>query len=73
MVGDILVEFNGKTVADHDELVQELFADLAGKKVTAKLLRGGKPTDVKVEVGSLENEGRRHYRGHHGQFRHCCG
>jgi len=51
IVGDIITGLDGQAVADHDDLLVRLAGDVVGKEVTLRVLRGGKPLELKVRVG----------------------
>jgi len=55
--GDVIVEFNGKEVADSKDLPLIVASTPVGKSVTVKLLRDGKVTDRQVKVGEMEEKG----------------
>ena len=55
--GDVIVEFDGKKVADSKALPLIVATTPVGKNVTVKLLRDGKVTDRQVKVGELEEKG----------------
>ena len=49
MIGDVLLELNGQVV-DRPEEVRPLLAELVGKTVTARILRGGKVASLEILV-----------------------
>jgi len=49
--GDIIVEFNGKTVVDTNDLRNKVAATLPGTEVNIKVIREGKETDIPVTIG----------------------
>ncbi len=51
IVGDILVGFNGQTVADHEDLFNRLTGDGVGKASAVEVLRGGQPMILQVTTG----------------------
>jgi S1-C subfamily serine protease len=51
MVGDILVGLDSRPVPDHDALLEILSGDLAGKVLSAELLRGGRLLRQDVRIG----------------------
>ncbi len=55
--GDVIVEFDGKKVADSKALPLIVATTPVGKNVTVKLLRDGKATDRQVKVGEMEEKG----------------
>ena len=58
--GDVIVAFNGKSVADEHELPQIVATTKPGKKVDVKLIREGKELSIPVTIGEMEAEaGRR--------------
>jgi serine protease Do len=54
---DIVLEFDGKQVHDANELSRLVAAAAVGKKVLVKVLRDGKPEEVTVTIGRLNEEG----------------
>jgi serine protease Do len=53
-VGDVIVGFEGQTI-DRGSLLQWLASTAGvGKTVTVRVLRGGKPVDLKVTLGQLK-------------------
>ncbi len=48
---DILVEFNGKAIRSGNDLVAEVSATEAGKKVPMKVLRNGREMKLEIQVG----------------------
>lgn len=54
MVGDILVALDGAPMEEHEQLMQRLASNLAGKLVTAEILRGGRLVKVEVKIGERE-------------------
>ena len=58
--GDVIVAFNGKSVADEHELPQIVASIKPGEKVDVKLIREGKTLSIPVTIGEMEAEpGRR--------------
>jgi serine protease Do len=61
--GDIIIEMDGQPVKDSATLVRSIGTRAPGEKVSLKVLREGRPTDVKVKLGERpdreELEGRR--------------
>jgi S1-C subfamily serine protease len=65
LIGDILTGFNDVPISSTDELLAELGRQVAGKKVPAEVLRGGKTTQVEINVGEHTQSirpGRRHWQ-----------
>jgi serine protease Do len=54
--GDIILQFNGKDVADSKDLPRMVASTPVGKGVTVKLLRNGKALDREVKVGEMEEK-----------------
>jgi serine protease Do len=54
--GDIIVEFDGKEVADSKDLPRMVASTPVGKSVTLKLSRDGKILDRQVKVGEMEEK-----------------
>jgi S1-C subfamily serine protease len=50
LVGDVIVDFDGRPVADPEDLL-DLLAGRAGQTVTLRVVRGGTPRDVAIAVG----------------------
>jgi serine protease Do len=53
--GDVIVEFDGKTVSASKDLPQIVASTPVGKSVTVKLYRSGKPIDRDVKVTAMED------------------
>jgi S1-C subfamily serine protease len=51
LVGDLLLEFDGQPTASVDELLDLLTDRRVGQEVTARVLRGGEPREVRITVG----------------------
>lgn len=51
IVGDVLLEFDGRPVESPEELLDLLLGDRVGRAVPLKLLRGGSVTELTVVVG----------------------
>jgi serine protease DegQ len=51
LIGDVLTEFDGHPIESPEDLLDLLLGDRVGRKVTLKVLRGGKVIDVAVAVG----------------------
>lgn len=56
--GDVIVMFDGQTVADAKDLSRIVASTTVGKTVTVKVLRDGKEVDREVKVGEMEEEGK---------------
>ncbi|MEI9478138.1 MAG: DegQ family serine endoprotease [Deltaproteobacteria bacterium] len=54
--GDVILQFNGKDVADSKDLPRMVASTPVGKGVTVKLLRNGKTLDREVKVGEMEEK-----------------
>jgi serine protease Do len=54
--GDVILEFDGKEVADSKDLPRIVASTPVGKGVTVKLSRNGKLVDHQVKVGELEEK-----------------
>jgi len=54
--GDVLVEFDGKEIADSKDLPRMVASTPVGKVVTVKLSRNGKVLDRQVKVGEMEEK-----------------
>jgi len=52
--GDVIVEFDGKAVAESKDLPQIVASTPVGKSVNVKLWRGGKALDREVKVSEME-------------------
>ena len=53
--GDVIIEFNGKPIADSKELPRVVGETEVGKEVTVKVIRDGKEKEIKVTLGRLED------------------
>ena len=51
LVGDVLLEFDGKPIHSSEDLLDLLMGDRVGRSVTLRTLRGGTPVDLAVTVG----------------------
>jgi len=54
--GDVIVEFDGKEIADSKDLPRIVASTPVGKAVTIKLSRNGKVLDQQVKVGEMEEK-----------------
>jgi len=54
--GDVILEFNGQTIAEYKDLTKAVRATSPGDKVEVVVLRGGKTKTIDVEIGKNENE-----------------
>jgi len=54
--GDVIVEFDGKEVADSKDLPRIVASTPVGRAVTIKLTRNGKVLDRQVKVGEMEEK-----------------
>ena len=53
--GDVIIEFDGKTIKDTRELVRIVGDSPVGKQVSLKVLRDGKKVSLSVKLGRLED------------------
>jgi S1-C subfamily serine protease len=51
LVGDLLLEFDGRQTSSPEQLLADLFGAGVGRQVALKILRGGKIVDVTVTIG----------------------
>jgi S1-C subfamily serine protease len=51
LVGDILLDFDGRAIESPEELLDLLSGDRVGRSITARLLRGGAVQELAVTVG----------------------
>jgi S1-C subfamily serine protease len=51
LLGDILINIEGQSIEDQDDLFMRLTGDVVGKNVALEILRGGKISTVMVKVG----------------------
>jgi len=56
-IGDVLVELGGSTMERPEDVQHVLDSGSVGKKLSARLLRGGKLVDVEVTVGERPRKG----------------
>lgn len=56
MIGDIVIGFNGISVANHEELMAQLSGDVVGNATPMQVLRGGKPETVQVTATERKPE-----------------
>jgi len=55
-MGDVIVAFNGKPVADFYDLPRLLAEDVAGKKTTLAVIRGEKLFELNITPAVKEGE-----------------
>jgi serine protease DegQ len=51
MVGDVVIDFDGRPIHGPEDLLDLLVGDRVGRAVTLRLLRGGAPVDVSLVAG----------------------
>jgi len=51
LMGDVLVELDGARVSDPEDVIAQLSSDRIGAKITARVIRAGRPADVQLVVG----------------------
>jgi S1-C subfamily serine protease len=51
LVGDVLLEFDGRPIESPEDLLDLLLGDRVGRPATLKILRGGAVTELAVVVG----------------------
>jgi serine protease Do len=56
-VGDVIIEFDGHSVKDSNELPLMVARTKVGTSVALKLIRNGKLNDLSVRIGELKEEG----------------
>ena len=54
--GDVVIEYNGKPIADIRELSQAVASTKPGAKVKVKAMREGKPVNLVIVVGEMRTE-----------------
>jgi serine protease Do len=54
-IGDIITEFDGKTVHEMHNISRYVAATPVGKKVKVKILRNGKPLEITVKIEKLKD------------------
>lgn len=59
LLGDILVALDGASVADPSDVLAALAPERVGQAITARVLRGGQPTDLSITVGQRPTSRRR--------------
>jgi len=57
-VGDIVQSVNGKRMTDTAQLLAEIAQQPPGQRATLGILRGGKPQDVSIVVGTRPGQPR---------------
>ena len=55
--GDVITEFDGKTIGDSKDLPRTVASTPVGKTVTVKVSRGGKVMDRQVKLGEMKEKG----------------
>lgn len=55
LAGDVIIQFDGRTIADSKELPRVVAETEVGKEVDVKIVRSSKEMDVKVTLGRLED------------------
>jgi S1-C subfamily serine protease len=56
LVGDIVLDFDGRAIESPEELLDLLLGDRVGRSVTMRVLRGGAATDVPIVVGERQRQ-----------------
>ena len=56
VVGDVILKFDGKTVAQSSDLPRMVGATKPGSKVTIQLWKGGATRDVQVTIGEIPDD-----------------
>lgn len=54
--GDVIIEFNGKTIKEYNELPRMVASISPGEKASLKILRDGKELEISAIVGELKEE-----------------
>lgn len=54
LVGDAIVEFDGQAIESAEDLLDLLTGDRAGRNITVRLVRAGKPQDITVTVAERQ-------------------
>ena len=54
--GDVILEFNGKTISDNGDLTKAVRATSPGEEVKVVVLRNGKNKTIEIEVGKHESK-----------------
>ena len=54
--GDVIVDFDGRTVGDSKDLPRIVASTPTGKTVTVKLLRDGKEIEIQARISEMEGE-----------------
>lgn len=60
--GDIVIEYNGKPIADIRELSQAVASTKPGAKVKVKAMREGKPVNLVIVVGEMPTDGKLNFK-----------
>ena len=60
--GDIVIEYNGKPIADIRELSQAVASTKLGAKVKVKAMREGKPVSLVIVVGEMPTDGKLNFK-----------
>lgn len=60
--GDIVIEYNGKPIADIRELSQAVASTKHGAKVKVKAMREGKPVSLVIVVGEMPTDGKLNFK-----------
>lgn len=60
--GDIVIEYNGKPIADIRELSQAVASTKPGAKVKVKAMREGKPVSLVIVVGEMPTDGKLNFK-----------
>jgi S1-C subfamily serine protease len=56
LVGDIVLDFDGRAIESPEELLDLLLGDRVGRSVTMRVLRGGAAADVPIVVGERQRQ-----------------
>jgi serine protease Do len=54
LVGDVILDFDGKPIESSEELLDLLTGDRVGRNISLRLVRAGKPQDVTVTVAERQ-------------------
>ncbi len=60
--GDVVIEYNGKPIADIRELSQAVASTKPGAKVKVKAMREGKPVNLVIVVGEMPTDGKLNFK-----------
>jgi S1-C subfamily serine protease len=56
-IGDVLLELGGRATQRTEHVQEVLSSESVGKKVVARILRGGNPIDIEITIAERPRRG----------------